>query len=83
MAMLREGRWGNNQAPEAGVGACDPPVLEMPPEHDHNRSERRETARGKMAAPLAAPANSWGRESRSLSFSERRTPGLAAVRMDD
>jgi len=83
MALLREGRWGNNQAPEAGVRACDPPVLEMPPEHGHNRSDRRETAGGKMAAPLAEPANSWVRGSRSLSFSEQRTPGLAAVRMDD
>jgi len=47
---------GNNQAPEPGVRGCDPPELEMPLQHGHNRNERRETTRGKMAAPPGLPS---------------------------
>jgi hypothetical protein len=78
---------GNNQAPEPGWG-CDPPELERRLGHGHNRNERRETTRGKMAAPPtrrlcgALAAYSRVRGSRSISISEQRAPGLAAARID-
>jgi hypothetical protein len=89
-ATLPKWQSGNNQAPEAGVRGCDPPRLERRLRHGHNTNERRETTRGKMAAPPSLPscgpeekaANSWVRGSRSISFSEQRAPGLAAVRID-
>ena len=46
---LTRGYW-NNQAPEAGVRRRDPPRLEAPRRHGHNRNERPETTPGKMAA---------------------------------
>src|SRR6266851_9389486 len=66
MVVLPQWRSGNNQAPEAG--GCDPPVLERRLRHGHNRNERPETTRGKMAAPptrrlcgaLAAHSRVWG-----------------------
>src|SRR5436190_17647235 len=94
MALLREGWWGNNQAPEPGVRAFGPPVLQG------------RATRGKMAAEPALPsrgapakdgpsdrcryrprlcaafaASSWIGGSRSIQFSEQRAPGLAAVRI--
>jgi hypothetical protein len=87
--MLRQWRSGNNQAPEPGVRRYDPPVLEMPCQYGHNRNERYETECRKMAAPPAQAAcgpeekaaNSGVRGSRSISSSEQRAPGLAAVRI--
>ncbi len=85
MPVLRQWRSGNNQAPEAGVRGRDPPGLERRLRHGHNRYERRETARGKMAAPPtrrlcgALAAHSRLRGSPSISVSEQRAPGLAAV----
>jgi hypothetical protein len=94
-AMLPKWQSGNNQAPEAGVRGRDPPGLEVPLQLGHNRYERRETTRGKMAAPTGsgqAPSTgsgqaAWGPDSRvrrspSISVSEQRAPGLAAVRID-
>ncbi len=49
MSVLRQRQSGNNQAPEPGVRGCDPPELEVTRRHGHNRSERIETALGKMA----------------------------------
>ena len=88
MVVLPPWLSGNNQAPEPGVRRRDPPVLESRLRHGHNRKERPETARGKMAAPPTRrlcgtlAANSQARGSRSISISEQRAPGLAAVRID-
>src|SRR6266446_8413698 len=45
----RRGYW-NNQAPEPGGRRRDPPRLEAPRRHGHNRNERPDTTPGKMAA---------------------------------
>ncbi len=55
-AMLAKWQSRNNQAPEPGVRGCDPPQLERRLRHGHNRNERRETTRGKMAAPPTLPS---------------------------